>query len=378
MKIALIDWESGGHHRDYIERYAQVFSSLGAEVCCFFPEHLEFQEDLIEAHVIPPVVYSYSALPLYSLRSIANKWRKAVRVLKKTKQPYDLVFFMSLDQMVYDSPRGWMNKLFAYWIAQAFPWKWTGLLFDLGPVKGKAYQSTIFNAKNCTGIFSLDEYQAKDITNTLGKPCTALPDVTNDVSPNMDWEVIKEIQEKANGRAIVSLLGALQRRKGLLPYLKAIHQNTNEQLFFVLAGKLYKEGFSEEEWKEVNQLIELLPSNAYTYLAHIPDEATFNALVKQSSVIYAAYINFPNSSGLVSKAALYHKPIIVSKGFLMDKKVNQYQTGISIPQENSHEIVRAIEQLSSQNIKESSHENFNAHHDVQILHRVLKNCLGWF
>lgn len=59
----------------------------------------------------------------------------------------------------------------------------------------------------------------------------------------------------------------------------------------------------------------------------IPDESCFNALIAESDLIFAAYKQFTGSSNLLTKAAAFRKPVIVSRGLCMGRRVEQYGTG---------------------------------------------------
>ena len=48
------------------------------------------------------------------------------------------------------------------------------------------------------------------------------------------------------------------------------------------------------------------------------------------------------------KAAAFEKPILVAEGYLMAERVNQYQIGLSVPEEDPKQMLGALEQLAAQ------------------------------
>ncbi len=60
----------------------------------------------------------------------------------------------------------------------------------------------------------------------------------------------------------------------------------------------------------------------------------------------ASYQNFYHSSNTLTKAALFNKPVIVSKGYLMEELAVKYQLGIAIEENNAEMLISAIEHLA--------------------------------
>jgi hypothetical protein len=51
-------------------------------------------------------------------------------------------------------------------------------------------------------------------------------------------------------------------------------------------------------------------------------------------MIFAVYKDFPHSSNLLSKAAFFKKPIMVSSKYYMGSEVDEYQLGFSVSEDN--------------------------------------------
>ena len=48
---------------------------------------------------------------------------------------------------------------------------------------------------------------------------------------------------------------------------------------------------------------------------------------------------------MLGKAAAFKKPILVAEGYLMGERVNQYQIGLAVPEEDSKQMLDAIKAL---------------------------------
>jgi glycosyltransferase involved in cell wall biosynthesis len=103
-------------------------------------------------------------------------------------------------------------------------------------------------------------------------------------------------------------------------------------------------GLFNDEDQELLRRTASLP-NVYARFERIPDSGSFNGLVSQFDVFFAAYLDFPNSSNTIAKAALYRRPIIVGDGYLMAERVREYSLGEVIPEGDAAEAELAIRRL---------------------------------
>jgi glycosyltransferase involved in cell wall biosynthesis len=150
-----------------------------------------------------------------------------------------------------------------------------------------------------------------------------------------------KIRRFAAGAPIVAALGNLQYTKGVTTLARLALDPANSDLCFVFMGEVYWESFKHEERALISSLMDRC-ENAYTHFARVPDEHYFNSAVRLSDVVFAAYLDFPNSSGILTKAAVFRKPIIVSDGYLMAERVRQYQMGEVVPEGDVEATGRAI------------------------------------
>jgi hypothetical protein len=96
--------------------------------------------------------------------------------------------------------------------------------------------------------------------------------------------------------------------------------------------------------------------------------------------LFAAYLNFPHSSNLLTKSALLEKPIIVSEGFLMAERVKKYRMGKVIPEGNVKDGLAAMMSLlgKEKNCKEPLFKEYYRKHNPEALkdamNSVIESC----
>jgi hypothetical protein len=202
-------------------------------------------------------------------------------------------------------------------------------------------------------------------------PVVVLPDVTDESAPT-DNPLIDKIKSKANGKRIIGLIGGQDRRKGSFLFFDIAKQCVHRDWFFLFAGKM---NYPKSD-RELNELQALIGDqnkwgNCFFHFERIPDESQFNAVIETCDALFAAYRNFPFSSNLMTKASLFHKPIVVSTGHLMETRVRKYGTGISCNPEDTDDCIRAIgAALSHPNPAENYDSYAREHSSVRFLARL--------
>lgn len=390
--IALVDTDWLGHHATFFKNYTRALLELGYRVLAFCPD----PEDLHQwatSHIGDRLGKDSNRLCIYKLvRPIENNFRlrlsyKLLRELDKKliklgidsyfkdilsletmqywrdvsvaldkavleigKKP-DLVFFAMLDYYLSK----WISPS---QISKVFPYQWSGLYFNpthLRVTKSQQGKDTdswqpdnLLNSSLCQSVALLDEGVAGKLSQRIAKkPIVVFPDITNEAEPDWEYDRVKELKEKAKGRKIIGLFGSLDIRKGILTMLLAAEQLKNKEFFFILAGKLWLSTFSFENQKRIKELINSSPSNCLFYLDEfIPDGEKMNGLLSACDILMLAYDNFPHSSNMLTKAAVLKKQVIVSKGYCMAERTNKYRLGLTIPEGDVSELVKAIEYMS--------------------------------
>ena len=262
---------------------------------------------------------------------------EAVRRINRLKP--DLVFFACLDDMLPTLAPLWLFNLL-------LPYQWSGLLVQsaLPPYhRGMPDTRPFLRSKNCVGVGILNEYSAKDLE-TFQRHILLFPDFADLSAPATNYPLLRKLKEKARGRKVISLLGSINFRKGIKLLLESIPLLPKDEYFFLIAGKSSLTAQQENDLRAFGES----RNNCLFSLEKIPDESCFNALIAESDLIFAAYKQFTGSSNLLTKAAAFRKPVIVSRGLCMGRRVEQYGTGQTTGEDNAGECSAAIRSLCTE------------------------------
>ncbi len=244
----------------------------------------------------------------------------------------------------------------------AYPW--VGMYFTPGHLRFGTQMSwlqrlkcivadyRLFSQPECRGLGILDEGVKTPLRWLLrGKPVVVFPEATDSLAAAT--KEIAEIRLKAGGRLIVGLLGHLAPRKGVLNFLRAATAFDEQEVFFLMAGELERAWFSPSEQTELEQLLQSLgPENGYFHLQRIAEASEFNAFFELCDVHCLVYNDFYHSSGLLAKAAISEKPVIVAQGHCMGERVEKFGLGLTVPANDPGRLQAAIKHLVKSGTKE--------------------------
>lgn len=395
--IALIDTLWYGHHPTYIKIFSKTLLELGHKVIVFCPEPsevtqwitlnsqrhnlfhaFELKEPNLNMSLMASVPKTFTALVYW--KHAANAIQKAS--FKIGSSP-DLVFFAWLDSYL-------SSYLIHHILDKIFPYNWSGLYFRPYQQPKQQKQSIIsqvFNpytalqSSHCKAVAILNEDTFETLQSKLkNTPVIVFPDFTDESSPDFSFPIMQQIQDKAAGRKIIGLLGSLDKRKGFLTLLEVSQKMVWEDYFFVFAGKLGESSFLPHELMKIQNIVDSIPHNCFFYFERIPDEDQFNSLVYICDILFAVYNNFPNSSNILTKAAIFQKPVVVSNNFCMGKRVRKFCLGLTINEGDTSQCIAALQQLcfSSKLDNEGIKRDFEGYkrlHSIEQLYRAFSSIL---
>lgn len=410
--VVLIDTSWDGHHETYFKSISKAFLDLNYEVWAFCPEPARFaawaennldsfRAESLKIKAMCPIAPKINSIPdllsnyhSYFLRQgvqALSLWITMQRAISTMSMKHSvfpkLVFFPNLDSLMSGLIRpSLLDKIFTY--------RWSGVHISPlylrvnhdSPNLGKRLYNNVFKtgffspavpflSKNCVAVGTLDENITHHLENRVNRKVLAFPDITDESLPDLDWQTCKEIIERSRGRKIVSLLGGVMRRKGVFTFIEVTKRL--KDVFFVLAGPLLG---TEDENAFLRGLYSkpLEYENLYSHFEHIPDGPKFNALVKICDAVFAAYQNHHQSSNLLTKAALFGKPVLVSRGSLMEERVNKHEIGIAVEQNNVNEATEAVKFLLNDfwSVKKPKFKEYFENHSQHRLLNVLSNILS--
>jgi hypothetical protein len=371
--IIIVDYHFGGHHFSYLRLINKVLLENGYSVITLSPYSVELMEwvekncnksrgplwtiDFSE----PSVLTNTNVKGILGPVAQYNKWLKVAQavssVIKNIGISPELVFFNWIDDL-------FGKFVFTGLVDKIFPYYWSGLYFrptgfefgqeEEDKTKKNMEHFSVVNSKKCLGLGILNEDISESIYERTDGKSFVFPDIADTLISKKKYPVEKEIIVKAKGRKIIGLLGSLNIRKGLNTLLQAAMTPEGENFFFVFAGSLpegiFCNGFSDstpDDFAYLRSTYEKQPENCFFFLKHIPDEREFNAIVNTCDILFAAYKDFPYSSNILTKAAYFHKPVIVSSGFCMEKRVLTHNIGATISQGNVQDCLDKIYYLSN-------------------------------
>jgi len=283
------------------------------------------------------------------------RWRALAKHIRRAlsweRAEIDGVFLMYFEDFIPAE-----GRLPRWLVEHAFRWQWAFLSVSSSYRQKTESQQEVARqarrlfhlatAKNCTGWCILDGKNC-DLLQSLfpQAPVRLLPDVTDEALPDMGFPLAREVLERAQERKIISLLGLLERRKGLLTLVRVAKRRPD--IFFLFAGPYRDGAFNEEEKRELKQFLARVPDNCVFQPARIDVEGQFNRLVAISDILFTAYVDFQGSSNVMTKAAIFEKPVIVSAGSLCHERVERYRLGVAIAEGSAEECSQAIDYLLS-------------------------------
>jgi len=403
--IALIDWNSMGHHPTYFTHFATAMAEAGAgagaKVVPLYANPADFLKRLDQIALLPAVRERVAepvqvSGPIPS-RFRPSRWRgqyeawrffrglgKELRAWERQhKCKIDSVFFAC----IYD--RQFEHFRFA---ERCFGFPWSGLYLHArsfrmpgSPIPytgGLPCPEKIFSSPLLKAVAVLDEGAVEPLAQiTGGKPVLVFPDVTVEDLPagGVESGLARKIKAFAAWRPVVSLTGHLQWTKGLDVFTAAAGHPDMQDVCFFMGGEINWRGISAQERRRLQQQWEDLP-NFLGYFQRIISEETVNAVIRMSDIVVAAYQSFPNSSNILTKAAVFERPIVVSDGYLMAERVREYHLGEVVPEGDTDALVAALRRMLQPGYHEESRSRarwraYREAHSLRRLTDVFRNLM---
>lgn len=345
MKIAVIDCSVSGHRETYYKAYTRTWAKLGNEVLLIAPQESDTGDvatfsKIMTRSLLPLPVDKPIKKKLVVLKNALIRLQNLAVIRQQLKEFHpDLVYFPCLDDILPT-----LAPLFIFdWL---LPYSWSGLLVQSALPSYKPWMPDVrpfLRSRHCLGIGVLNEYSI-DALKPFQPSIQRLPDFADLSDPSNEYIINKALEEDVRGRKVIALLGSIATRKGISLLLSVIPFLPEEEYFFLIAGKSSlgrTQNIQLYEFEETR-------TNCLFDIERIPDESSFNGLVAASDVIFAVYRNFTGSSNLLTKAAAFGKPVIVSQGGCMGKRVAEYGMGAVIPEDDADACRQAIIDLCRQ------------------------------
>jgi len=392
--LAELNWI--GHYETQMKLFVDIILHWGWKVIVLCPEPQIMEcwvNNNLPKHKEKFYASHFTADKNKKFMKHVNIWRTLQKCIQKaegkTEWQVDIVFLTWLDGLL---PNALWQSLTIKKFFMNYPW--IGLYFIPRPYRSDdnmhwlkrnrriRRNRVIFASLNCKGIGVLDEGSYGSLLKELGSNRIFLfPDVTDEKLSDSAADRVEEIRQKAKNRPIIGLIGILSPRKGLLNFLRSIAAIEPSQCFFLLAGRLIVEEYAPEERNELRRLLKLGNNeNCYFDLEYISDAGMVNSLIDVCDILYLVYEKFYYSSGLLTKAAVFKKLVIVSKEYSMGKRVDEYKLGVTVAEGNLLETVEAIKYLLNEDnrntlLAKAEFDRYHAFHQVSVLEQTLYQML---
>ena len=270
----------------------------------------------------------------------------------------DLVIHLFAD-LLGESNKQW--KL----LSSQIPYKFCALHFN--PLRFTL--NALYSNPNFVGMIYLDSKAVE----TYGARYPSLffdkiPDIANSNLPSSNDKNAQEILSMARGRKIIFMGGTIGRRKNLNAWLDLVNYADPLKFYFVQVGEIMWQEFSPIFQVRISIFLTDPPPNFYHYTSYVEDESIFNSIIAVSDVIFAVYDKFNGSSNMISKAAFFRKPILVSKSSpIMSKLVSDYGVGLVINNSSVNELYDDLCVASEMRLPDSILEKYlDAHSETAL------------
>lgn len=371
--VALVETVSAkkpGHYKAFMCFFTESLLNLGYRVVVLMPDKALI-EDWVDEHCSDQLnnFYAYDFYPKQKsykswgrFNDVFNKlsaWKNVRSQLKQTEKKsshkIDLVFFNMLDSFI-------TNYLHPLLLNRVFSYQWSGLYFhpwhlrthkkSLKAVPSISDIDIVLTSKNCQAVTIHDEGILQSFQKRLlNKKVILFPEIADGTSPNPQLAVVQKIKSAAKGRTIIGMIG-LAPYKGLLTLIQIAKKINPQEFFLVFAGKWSEkpnQGYTIKQHQEASNFFNELPEHCFKYLQFINEGADFNALFCSIDIPFLVYNNFASSSNNLTKAAIFKKLVIASKGFCIGDDVENYNLGITVNQGNVDQCIKAIHHLKNKN-----------------------------
>lgn len=368
--VAVVEWNWGGHHPEFFSHCVSSLGACGAVVVPFVSEASKCMEVLGPCFqaggpggagwLLRPSEFVPSRLWRFRpSRSLALHFRarSTFQRLGAALSDWETVNGMRVDLVYFacmyddDFPR-------AELVSRGLGRPWSGLYLQ-GRVFHRLRGSPEHRmARRARGMFRSPALVALGVLEPW--MLTLISKASSDVNarefpdnvgtiPRLDTpaglRLREEMRSRAAGRPIVSLLGHLKPSKGVELFLRVACSTEMQDVAFFLGGEMRLKDFDPAIRGRIQELLQRAP-----HLQRCPGrlgDDVFHAAIAASDLIFCAYVDFPHSSNIQGKAALFHRPTIVTEGTLMAERCRAYRLGECILENDLDDAIGSIRRLLS-------------------------------
>ena len=284
--------------------------------------------------------------PTLRTRHALDRWdacRAALADIRARLGDHVLLFLPYLDDMLEPTLSSCVVDV---------PVPWAGLhvsasdLRDRGLRLEMEQRLRMLSHPRCRGLAVLDEAAVNPLRSLAPHVAIAtLPDTADDSLAEPSSTLARELERRAAGRKIVGLFGHLSEPKNLSLFLGLATAARNRDIFFVLAGQFEPLSVAPAVRRRLTAAAVGKWENVWALPNRIPAESEFNRLLARVDAAFAVYRDFTRSSNILTKAALFRRPIVVAAGYCMADRVAAYGLGLVVDQDDAAGCESALRRL---------------------------------
>lgn len=354
--VAVIEWNHGGHHETYLVFFVAALLRAGRPVIALCREPARLDESLAAKGVPRAGLRSFAIRGAEWLearrkwpfglgfRAYARSVRAALRGAERAgggveAELYFACLYEHQTRMIDAVLAGLPGRVWSGLYMQAHAYHRPGVRAP--GVKKKWPVKRLWARPGLRGLLMLDEGMAPRVEADIGRPVALAPDLAESACRE-DEPLAAEAKRRAGGKPSAGLLGHLLPSKGVGTLARALIDDGAPDLAALLAGEVHWAMFGEEETALLRRLRDGERANVWLREGRVPDEPAYNALLRSCDVLCAAYRDFPHSSNTLTKAAIFERPVVVSEGHLMARRVREYRLGEVVPQDDPAALLAAL------------------------------------
>ena len=253
------------------------------------------------------------------------------------------------------------------------PLPWGGICFSHDVfLNGTTHRLPIFADDTFRGLCLLDDVAEAACRNLLPQRVFQhIPDIADDSLPGTDTALATDLRSRAGDRPIVLLIGSIDARKNIYNFCRVAGLADPAQWFFAVVGLFHLDTLPAPERKAVEAFIAAPPENVFIHSGFLPREEDLNAVIVASDILFAVYKNFCKSSNMLHKAALFRKPLVVSKGELMGHSVTKYGIGMTADSNSPQCMLKALERVRESKPQDAAYYLFMHDNSMLLLQKRL-------
>lgn len=361
---ALIVFESKQHNASQPSLIRQTWHALNTAY-----DKVRYQiQDHTSSKTLAQYGHRLGVLAAYRLVEVAHRAYRSLRQSRQAKQSpsqaqtqtesvlHPALFADAVNEVVAQYPgqvRHVLNMYIDAYRTDQDAWRdvdfsetipWSALCITPGAEPVEAY----YQQPSYRGTCFLDELVCEHYQEVRpDRYFEYLPDVADVELPATHTALTRQIVAQAAGRKIVFLGGSIGKQKNLEIWFDVIRRMDPGAWYFVQIGRINRNNLTASDQRALDATVADRPANLFIYPDYLPDERHFNDVMAAADVVFAVYRDFKRSSNMLSKAAYFEKPILVSAAYLMGERVSRYKIGLAVEEDSVDSICDGLAQLGA-------------------------------